>query len=90
MHALEVMGVVHDLPEGPQLTLILSSSEELMAESTVRELLNAWAAMLTGLVTHTADADSGGYTPSDFSLVEISQDELDEFEVTAKQIDEGA
>ncbi|WP_254807097.1 non-ribosomal peptide synthetase [Streptomyces rapamycinicus] len=94
MHALEVMGVVHDLPDGPQLTLIVSWPSELLAESAARNLLDGWAAMLTGLATHTTDVDAdtgiGGYTPSDFPLVDISQSELDEFEATAQQMDEGA
>ncbi|WP_413805973.1 non-ribosomal peptide synthase/polyketide synthase [Streptomyces sp. OE57] len=94
MHALEVMGVVHDLPDGPRLTLIVSWPSELLAESAARSLLDGWAAMLTGLATHTTDVDAdtgiGGYTPSDFPLVDISQSELDEFEATAQQMDEGA
>ncbi|MBI0300640.1 AMP-binding protein, partial [Streptomyces sp. PRKS01-29] len=94
MHALEVMGVVHDLPDGPQLTLIVSWPSELLAVSAARSLVDGWAAMLTGLATHTTDADAdtgiGGHTPSDFPLVDISQSELDEFEATAQQMDEGA
>ncbi|MFD0447514.1 condensation domain-containing protein [Streptomyces indonesiensis] len=94
MHALEVMGIVHDLPDGPQLTLIVSWPSELLAESAARSLLDGWAAMLTGLTTHTTDVDAdtgiGGHTPSDFPLVDISQSELDEFEATAQQMDEGA
>ncbi|WAP59563.1 non-ribosomal peptide synthase/polyketide synthase [Streptomyces sp. S465] len=90
MHALEAMGVVHDLPDGPQLTLIVSWPAELLAESAARSLADGWAAMLTGLATHTTDDGTGGHTPSDFPLVEISQSELDEFEATAQQMEEGA
>ncbi|OPF70355.1 hypothetical protein VT50_0236865, partial [Streptomyces antioxidans] len=97
IHALEVMGVVHDLPDGPQLTLIVSWPSGLLAESAARSLADGWAAMLTGLATHTShttDTDTGigigGHTPSDFPLVDISQSELDEFEATAQQMDEGA
>jgi amino acid adenylation domain-containing protein/non-ribosomal peptide synthase protein (TIGR01720 family) len=90
MHALEVLAMVHDLPEGPRLTLGMSWPGELLEEATVQALVDGWAAMLTGLATHTSDSGSGGYTPSDFPLVEISQDELDEFEAAAKQIEEGA
>ncbi|MGP3954308.1 condensation domain-containing protein, partial [Streptomyces sp. 7N604] len=90
MHALEVMGVVHDLPDGPQLTLIVSWPAELLTEPAARSLADGWAAMLTGLATHTTDVGTGGHTPSDFPLVEISQSELDEFEATAQQMEEGA
>ncbi|WP_344820536.1 condensation domain-containing protein, partial [Actinoplanes cyaneus] len=89
MHPLEVMGVVRDLPEGPQLSLVLSWAAELIEEQTIRELLDLWASALTGLTLHTAGT-GGGYTPSDFPLVDMSQDELDEFEASAKQIEEGA
>ncbi|MFC6020169.1 condensation domain-containing protein, partial [Plantactinospora solaniradicis] len=90
MHPLEVTGAVHDLAEGPQLMLVMSWPADLFAESDVQALLDGWAAMLTGLATHTADSGGGGYTPSDFPLMELSQDELDEFEAAAKQIEEGA
>ncbi|MFC6019329.1 amino acid adenylation domain-containing protein, partial [Plantactinospora solaniradicis] len=83
MHALEAMGMVHDLPDGPRLTLALAWPEQLLAESTVRTLLDGWAAMLTGLAVHTAESGGGGYTPSDLPLTELSQDELDEFEAKA-------
>nr|ALK27915.1 non-ribosomal peptide synthase [Streptomyces sp. DSM 11171] len=90
LHALEVMAIAHDLPDGPEFSLGIAWPRELLDESAVQSLVDGWAAMLTGLVTHTSDAGSGGYTPSDFPLVDISQDELDEFEAMAKQIDEGA
>jgi non-ribosomal peptide synthase protein (TIGR01720 family) len=90
MHGLEVMPVVHDLPDGPELSLVMMWPRELLEEPTVQALLDSWAAMLSGLAGHTPDSGSGGHTPSDFPLVEISQDELDEFEASAKQIEEGA
>ncbi|NGN66781.1 non-ribosomal peptide synthetase, partial [Streptomyces sp. A7024] len=89
-HALEVIAAAHELPDGPELTLTLAWPEALLAEAAVQSLAAGWAAMLTGLVSHIADTGSGGHTPSDFPLVEISQDELDDFEATAKQIEEGA
>ncbi|WP_190127169.1 non-ribosomal peptide synthetase, partial [Streptomyces inusitatus] len=36
MHALEILGAVHDLPEGPELTLTLLWPEALFEESSVR------------------------------------------------------
>ncbi|MFD4528138.1 condensation domain-containing protein, partial [Streptomyces sp. NPDC058470] len=90
MHALEVIAIAHDQLDGPELSLGIAWPGELLEETTIQALLDNWAAMLTGLVTHTSDSGSGGYTPSDFPLVDISQDELDEFEAMAQQIDEGA
>ncbi|MQS37965.1 hypothetical protein FFZ77_20735 [Streptomyces katsurahamanus] len=89
MHALEIMAVVHDLPEGPQLSLSVFWPQELLTEPSVQILIDSWVAMLTGLVAHTSGSGGGGHTPSDFPLVEVSQDELDEFEAAAKYIEEG-
>ncbi|MEV6347588.1 condensation domain-containing protein, partial [Actinoplanes sp. NPDC051851] len=90
LHALEVMGVVHDQADGPELSLIMTWLPDLLAERDVRDLIEGWAAMLSGLAGHATEAGAGGHTPSDFPLVEIGQDELDEFEAAAKQIEEGA
>ncbi|MEU6041874.1 amino acid adenylation domain-containing protein [Actinomadura sp. NPDC047616] len=75
-HVLEASGLVHDLPEGPELTLTLEWPSELLTESAVEELAEAWAATLTGLVAHTG----GGFTPSDFPLVSLAQDQVAELE----------
>ncbi|MEV4643211.1 amino acid adenylation domain-containing protein, partial [Actinoplanes sp. NPDC049548] len=89
LHALEITGMVHDLNEGPQLTLVLSWPPELLGEPAAQALLDGWVAMLTGLAAHGSGAGSG-HTPSDFPLVDVSQGELDEFEAVVKQIEEGA
>ncbi|MFI2215222.1 amino acid adenylation domain-containing protein, partial [Streptomyces sp. NPDC020141] len=86
LHALEVMGAVRDLPEGPELTLTLLWPEQLWDEEAVTRLLDGWAAMLTGLVTHTADAESGGHTPSDFSLVSLDQTRIEELEAEVPEL----
>ncbi|MQT05620.1 condensation domain-containing protein, partial [Streptomyces jumonjinensis] len=79
LHALEVMGAVHDLPDGPELMLSLAWPEALLDESGVRALLDGWAAMLAGLVAHVSGA-GGGYTPSDFPLVALDQSRIEELE----------
>jgi non-ribosomal peptide synthase protein (TIGR01720 family) len=89
-HPLEVMGLVRDLPGAPELSLTIAWSRDSVAEPAVRELLDSWSAMLTGLARHTSNAGGGGHTPSDFPLVEIDQSELDEFEATAQQLEEEA
>ncbi|NGN70394.1 non-ribosomal peptide synthetase, partial [Streptomyces sp. A7024] len=80
MHALEAMGIVHDLPEGPRLTLSLAWPERVLDEAAVRELVDGWAAMLTGIATHTSAAVSGGHTPSDFPLIALGQGHVEELE----------
>jgi non-ribosomal peptide synthase protein (TIGR01720 family) len=80
MHALEAMGAVHDLPDGPQLTLSLTTPERLLPEPAGQALLEGWAAMLAGLAVHASRPDGGGHTPSDFALIAIDQSQIDELE----------
>ncbi|MFI2215183.1 amino acid adenylation domain-containing protein, partial [Streptomyces sp. NPDC020141] len=79
-HVLEALGVVHDLPEGPELTLTLLWPGALVDEASVRSLVEGWAAMLAGLVTHASVAGSGGHTSSDFPLVALDQARIEELE----------
>ncbi|WP_420309215.1 amino acid adenylation domain-containing protein [Streptomyces sp. YS-B37] len=79
-HALDVGAVVADTASGPELTLTLSWPEALLDEADVQELGLAWLGLLNGLAAHTADPSAGGHTPSDFSLLDLDQDEVDDLE----------
>ncbi|MGW1976986.1 amino acid adenylation domain-containing protein [Streptomyces sp. NPDC001889] len=81
-HPLEAGGSVRDLPGGPELTVLLESPVGLLGTPLLEELLGAWAAMLRGLVAHVTEGASGGHTPSDFSLISLAQDDIEEFEAT--------
>jgi amino acid adenylation domain-containing protein/non-ribosomal peptide synthase protein (TIGR01720 family) len=83
-HVLAAGGAVRDLPGGPRLTVTLTAPVGLLAEAELEELAAGWMAMLHGLVVHTADPGSGGHTPSDFALVALAQDEIDEFEASLR------
>ncbi|WP_223778405.1 non-ribosomal peptide synthetase [Streptomyces sp. 135] len=76
-HPLELAGVVHDLPEGPRLTLSLAWPGHLLDEPAARGLVEDWAAMLTGLAAHAGDPAAGGHTPSDFPLVTLTGPQVD-------------
>ncbi|MFC5184123.1 non-ribosomal peptide synthetase [Actinomadura harenae] len=78
-HALEAGGLVHDLPEGPRLTLALSGGADLFTRAGLDDLADRWAAMLGGLAAHAAEG-GGGHTPSDFTLVSLGQDQIDELQ----------
>ncbi|MFI1869965.1 amino acid adenylation domain-containing protein [Streptomyces jumonjinensis] len=81
LHALEAMCVVHDLAEGPRLTLTLAWPGALIDEAAAQALADGWAAMLTGLSNHrTSGSGSGGHTPSDFSLITLDQTQIDQLE----------
>ncbi|MFD1119771.1 non-ribosomal peptide synthetase [Sphaerisporangium aureirubrum] len=76
-HALEAGGQVRDLPGGPELTVSLASPAGLFDERTLRDLVAAWVAMLTGLAAHHSGPEGGEHTPADFPLVSLGQDQLD-------------
>ncbi|MFD4530457.1 condensation domain-containing protein, partial [Streptomyces sp. NPDC058470] len=78
MHPLEAEGVVHDLADGPRLTLTLAWPEQLLDESAAQALIDGWAAMLSGLAAHSSRPGSGGRTPSDFPLVALGQTQIEE------------
>jgi nonribosomal peptide synthetase CepB len=79
-HALEAVGLVRDLPTGPELTVTLECPAGLIGEADLAELAAGWVAVLTGLIAHTSQDGVGGHTPSDFSLVSLGQDEIEDFE----------
>ncbi|GAA0603000.1 hypothetical protein GCM10010174_19080 [Kutzneria viridogrisea] len=79
-HALEVNAVTEDRADGPALTATWSWPDALFTESEVRELAEAWFEALHALVEHAQAPGSGGFTPSDLSLVSLSQDEIEDLE----------
>jgi nonribosomal peptide synthetase CepB len=79
-HVLEAGAVVRDTAEGPELTVSLGWASGPLEEADAERLGQAWLAMLGGLAAHTADPTAGGYTPSDFALLDLAQDEVDELE----------
>ncbi|MFI2619034.1 amino acid adenylation domain-containing protein [Streptomyces sp. NPDC018584] len=79
-HLLDVGAMVRDTPDGPELTLTVSWPGRLLEDTDAERLGRAWADMLGGLAAHTVAPASGGHTPSDFPLLDLAQDEVDEFD----------
>lgn len=79
-HPLEVSGSVRDLPEGPDMRLALEAPAELIGHQALADLGYRWLDMLHGFVAHVARSEGGGHTPSDFSLVSLGQEDIEEFE----------
>ncbi|MCX4238916.1 non-ribosomal peptide synthetase [Streptomyces ortus] len=80
LHALDVGAVVADTASGPELTLTLSWPAALLDETDVQELGQAWLGLLKSLAAHAADPSAGGHTPSDFALLDLDQDEVDDLQ----------
>ncbi|MEU4198970.1 amino acid adenylation domain-containing protein [Streptomyces sp. NPDC026294] len=85
-HALEAGAVVQDGPGGPALTLTLSWPGGLLDEDAVRRLGQDWLTALGGLAAHTDGPGAGGHTPSDFPLLELTQDTVAELETAVPSL----
>ncbi|GGS28025.1 amino acid adenylation domain-containing protein [Streptomyces parvus] len=79
-HALGLSTVAQDGPDGVRLVAIWSWPGELFEEPEVQELADLWFRTLSALAEYAERPEAGGLTPSDLSLLDFSQDELDEFE----------
>ncbi|WAL99399.1 non-ribosomal peptide synthetase [Streptomyces sp. Je 1-369] len=81
-HLLDAGAMVQDTPGGrrPQLTVTLSRPGHLVADDEAEELGRTWVELLCGVAAHTDAPAAGGHTPSDFPLLDLAQDEVDEFE----------
>ena len=60
-----------------RLHMMWSYSEHVHRRPTIETLANEFIRTLRELIAHCRSPDAGGYTPSDFPLANLSQDELD-------------
>ncbi|MFH9426616.1 amino acid adenylation domain-containing protein, partial [Streptomyces sp. NPDC017529] len=88
-HVLEAGAVIRDTPDGSELTITLSWPGRLLDEAAVDRLGDSWLAALGGLASHTAAPAAGGHTPSDFPLLDLEQDEIEQFEAIAARLKGG-
>jgi len=72
-HLLEVNALV----AGGQLQLDWTYSSNLHQQTTIESLAQAFLTALRSLIAHCQSPEAGGYTLSDFPLMQISQDALD-------------
>lgn len=63
---------------GGQLQMTWSYSENLHKASTIEALAEAYITALQRLIAHCLSPEAGGYTPSDFPLANIGQDDLEQ------------
>ncbi|MGW6982593.1 amino acid adenylation domain-containing protein, partial [Streptomyces sp. NPDC054932] len=74
--AVELDAVTVDHADGSRLVATWTWAQGLLTEDEVRGLADAWFASLTAL----AAVATGGLTPSDLPLVELSQGDIEELE----------
>ncbi|SDU45155.1 nonribosomal peptide synthetase CepA [Amycolatopsis keratiniphila] len=88
-HDLDVNAIVQDLPDGPELTLMVEWSDEAFDDAGIERLARALLDTLSGLARQAEDPTAGGHTASDFGLLELDQDEIEGFEAIAAELSEG-
>ncbi|MGW2179787.1 amino acid adenylation domain-containing protein, partial [Streptomyces sp. NPDC001732] len=79
---VELDAAVVDHADGPRLVAHWTWAGELLTEEQVRELAEEWFTALTGLATVT----TGGLTPSDLPLVDLSQSDIEQLEASLPAI----
>ncbi|WP_275562122.1 non-ribosomal peptide synthetase [Streptomyces sp. 5-6(2022)] len=84
-HAVDINAMTQDLPDGPHLVADVSWAGELLSEEDVRELGENWLTALTALVRHAERPEAGGYSPSDLTLVPLTQEEIDAVESAGEE-----
>ncbi|AUH39244.1 non-ribosomal peptide synthetase [Streptomyces sp. CMB-StM0423] len=89
LHALGTNAVIRDTAAGPELSFTLGWPPELLDRADVELLGHTWLEMLAGLAAHTADPAAGGHTPSDFPLLDLGQDDVEQLEEIAGTIEGG-
>ncbi|MES4909612.1 amino acid adenylation domain-containing protein [Streptomyces sp. NPDC000395] len=80
-HSLIVDAVVQDTHNGPRLMVTWSWPTGVLTEERVQELADACREVLELIADRAVQPDAGGLTPSDVGLLDLSQDEIDEFEL---------
>ncbi|MFE2042289.1 amino acid adenylation domain-containing protein [Streptomyces sp. NPDC059477] len=79
-HALTADAALRDTPHGPELVLELRGTDAAFAPAGLERLGRVWHELLGGLAAHTDDPAAGGHTPSDFSLLDLAQSQIEELE----------
>ncbi|MEU8824340.1 amino acid adenylation domain-containing protein [Streptomyces sp. NPDC048636] len=79
-HVVELNAVAHRHPDGHRLLASWTWPGRLLSDADVRELADGWFRALRALADHAERPEAGGHAPSDLSLVELSQDEIDGLE----------
>ncbi|MFD3702174.1 non-ribosomal peptide synthase/polyketide synthase [Nocardia sp. NPDC058658] len=79
LSVLDVNAMVVDTEDGPVMQAVFAAPEGVLAESEVKELAGLWRSAVLGLARHAATT-VGGLTPSDLSLVDLDQSEIEAVE----------
>ncbi|WP_026360199.1 non-ribosomal peptide synthetase [Amycolatopsis nigrescens] len=76
-HGLTVNSSAVPGPDGPELRVHWVFAPALWSAEEIDRLTELWFTALDGLARHTEGPGAGGHTPSDLSLVSLSQAQID-------------
>ncbi|QPP06026.1 amino acid adenylation domain-containing protein [Streptomyces bathyalis] len=87
-HPLSINALTQDAEDGTELAVSFVWPEGVVDDEAVRALADAWFEILDSLAEYAAQPGAGGRTPSDFPLVSLDQDEIDELEDAHPDLEE--
>ncbi|MET8682891.1 amino acid adenylation domain-containing protein [Streptomyces sp. NPDC004732] len=79
-HALMVNAATTEGPAGPELSATWSWPRDVLTRGDVEQLAEGWITHLKALAAHADGPDAVGRTPSDLSLVNLSQSQISRLE----------
>ncbi|TCJ89555.1 amino acid adenylation domain-containing protein [Nocardia alba] len=74
---LDVNALAEEGSDGLELDVTWEFAAQVLSEDEVDELARLWARALGALADHVRSDTGFGFTPSDFPLTEVSQDDVD-------------
>ncbi|MFD3743313.1 non-ribosomal peptide synthase/polyketide synthase [Nocardia sp. NPDC058633] len=77
---LDVNAMVVDTEDGPVLRAVFAAPTGVLSENEIGELAQLWHSAVLGLARHATTAAAGGLTPSDLSMVDLDQSEIEVLE----------
>ncbi|WP_326590243.1 non-ribosomal peptide synthetase [Streptomyces brevispora] len=87
-HALEINAATQDTTAGPRLRVTLSWPTALFTPHEIKILADLWHQALQCLAAHAENPDAGGLTPSDLTLVPLTQHHIDLLEEEEAEYDD--
>jgi len=79
-HALDIVAVIQGTGDDVRLRAVLSWPDGVLSEKRANDVADRWREALRAIASQVTEHGAGGLTPSDVSLLDISQEEIEEFE----------
>ncbi|MEU1981377.1 amino acid adenylation domain-containing protein [Nocardia sp. NPDC019395] len=74
---IDVNAIAEPGPDGLELDATWEFAAQIVSVDDIEELAGLWVRALRGLAGHARTETAGGFTPSDFPLVPVSQEDID-------------